>query len=33
MTSAARTDDDRSYHLEGLYRFPITDNIEITPEW
>jgi hypothetical protein len=28
---AARTDDDRSYHLEGLYRFPITDNIEITP--
>jgi len=28
---AARTDDDRSYHLEGLYRFPITD--KITPEW
>jgi len=20
---AARTDDDRSYHLEGLYRFPL----------
>lgn len=28
---AARTDDDTSYHLEALYRFPITDNIEITP--
>lgn len=26
-----RRDRDRSYHLEGLYRFPVTDNIEITP--
>ena len=28
---AGRRDRDRSYHLEGLYRFPVTDNIEITP--
>ena len=28
---AARTDNDTSYHLEALYRFPLTDNIEITP--
>ena len=28
---ADRTDDGNSYHLEGLYRFPITDNIEVTP--
>ena len=28
---AVRTDDGNSYHLEGLYRFPITDNIEVTP--
>jgi hypothetical protein len=26
-----RRDQDTSYHLEGLYRFPLTDNIEITP--
>lgn len=28
---AGRRDRDTSYHLEGLYRFPITDNIEVTP--
>lgn len=28
---AGRRDRDTSYHLEALYRFPITDNIEITP--
>lgn len=28
---AGRRDTDTSYHLEGLYRFPITDNIEVTP--
>ncbi len=28
---AVRTDADNSYHLEGLYRFPLTDNIAITP--
>lgn len=26
-----RSDKDTSYHLEGLYRFPLTDNIEVTP--
>ncbi len=26
-----RRDRGTSYHLEGLYRFPITDNIEVTP--
>lgn len=26
-----RRDRDTSYHLEGLYRLPITDNIEVTP--
>lgn len=26
-----RSDKDTSYHLEGLYRFPLADNIEITP--
>jgi hypothetical protein len=26
-----RSDKDNSYHLEGLYRFPLTDNIEVTP--
>jgi hypothetical protein len=28
---AARRDRDTSYHLEALYRFPITDNIDVTP--
>ncbi|PSM47698.1 hypothetical protein C7Y66_18470 [Chroococcidiopsis sp. CCALA 051] len=26
-----RRDQDTSYHLEGLYRFPLTDNIDVTP--
>ena len=26
-----REDDDTSYHLEGLYKLPINDNIAITP--
>jgi Carbohydrate-selective porin, OprB family/S-layer homology domain len=26
-----RRDIDTSYHLEGLYRFPLTDNIDVTP--
>ncbi|WP_241994103.1 iron uptake porin, partial [Chroococcidiopsis cubana] len=26
-----RRDQDTSYHAELLYRFPITDNIEVTP--
>jgi hypothetical protein len=28
---AGRRDRDTTYHLEALYKFPITDNIEITP--
>ncbi|MEH1942946.1 MAG: iron uptake porin [Nostoc sp.] len=24
-------DDDRSYHLEGLYKFKVSDNIQVTP--
>ena len=30
-TGPVREDDGTSYHLEGLYRFPLTENIEITP--
>ena len=30
-TGTVRQDRDTTYHLEALYRFPITDNIEITP--
>jgi len=26
-----RVDNDVTYHLEGFYRFPLTDNIEVTP--
>lgn len=26
-----REDDDTSYHLEAFYRFPVTNNIEVTP--
>lgn len=29
--SNTRIDDDNAYHLEGLFRFSLTDNIEITP--
>jgi hypothetical protein len=28
---AGRRDRDTTYHLEALYKFPVTDNIEITP--
>ncbi len=28
---AGRRDRDTSYHLEALYRLPVTDNLEITP--
>ena len=28
---AGRRDRDTSYHLEALYKFPITNDIEITP--
>ena len=24
-------DDDTSYHLEGLYKFKVSDNLQITP--
>lgn len=30
-TSYGLDDEDTSYHLEGLYRFQLTDNIAITP--
>jgi predicted PhzF superfamily epimerase YddE/YHI9 len=30
-TGAQREDDDTSYHLEGLFRFQVNDNISITP--
>ncbi|MDJ0732939.1 MAG: iron uptake porin [Nostocaceae cyanobacterium] len=28
---AGREDDDTSYHLEALYKFRLTDNIQVTP--
>jgi len=30
-TGPIREDDGTTYHLEALYRFPLTDNIELTP--
>ena len=31
IVGTERTDNDTAYHLEALYRFPLTDNISITP--
>ncbi len=30
-TAPLRQDDDTSYHLEGFYRYKLSDNLSITP--